>query len=129
MKFGPKTFGAEAGRKRNAMDLHRRIMNIPFAVPDDVAWTHGEIQAAKIGHRDARHAAAELALEADACMQALRDGLGRSPGRADFEAWAISAGFAYRNEHGFWFYRNGGEGMWEAYCAGAASPASARTTS
>lgn len=41
------------------------------------------------------------------------------PERADFEAWAISAGFAYRNHQGFWFYRNGGDGMWEAYCAGA----------
>jgi hypothetical protein len=47
------------------------------------------------------------------------DGLGRPPERADFEAWAVSAGFAYRNHQGFWFYRNGGDGMWEAYCAGA----------
>jgi hypothetical protein len=47
------------------------------------------------------------------------DGLGRSPERADFEAWAVSAGFAYRNHQGFWFYRNGGDGLLEAYCAGA----------
>lgn len=39
--------------------------------------------------------------------------------RADFEAWSVSAGFAYRNHQGFWFYRNGGDGMFEAYCAGA----------
>lgn len=38
--------------------------------------------------------------------------------RADFEAWSVSAGFAYRNHQGFWFYRNGGDGMFEAYCAG-----------
>jgi hypothetical protein len=49
----------------------------------------------------------------------LTDGLGRPPERADFEAWALSAGFAYRNHQGFWFCRNGGDGMWEAYCAGA----------
>lgn len=41
--------------------------------------------------------------------------------RADFEAWSVSAGFAYRNHQGFWFYRNGGDGMFEAYCAGAVS--------
>ena len=41
--------------------------------------------------------------------------------RADFEAWSVSAGFAYRNHQGFWFYRNGGNGMFEAYCAGAVS--------
>ena len=48
------------------------------------------------------------------------DGLGRPPERADFEAWANVAGFGERDAHGkFWFYRNGGDGMWEAYCAGA----------
>lgn len=41
-------------------DLHAAIMNIRFSAPSDVAWTTAEIQAAKIGHRDARHAAAEL---------------------------------------------------------------------
>ena len=49
-----------------------------------------------------------------------RDGLGRPPERADFEAWANVAGFGERDASGkFWFYRNGGDGMWEAYCAGA----------
>lgn len=42
---------------------------------------------------------------------ALSDGLGRPPERADFEAWAISIGLAYRNHHGVWFYRAGGELM------------------
>ena len=48
------------------------------------------------------------------------DGLGRPPERADFEAWANVAGFGERDASGnFWFYRNGGDGMWEAYRAGA----------
>ena len=51
--------------------------------------------------------------------QRLADGLGRPPERADFEAWAVSAGLAYRNNTGLLFYRNGGDGLWEAYCAGA----------
>lgn len=50
----------------------------------------------------------------------LTDGLGLPPERADFEAWANVAGFGERDANGkFWFYRNGGDGMWEAYCAGA----------
>jgi hypothetical protein len=40
---------------------------------------------------------------------------------AAFEAWAIAAGFAYRDKHGFWFYRNGGDGLLEAWTAGAAN--------
>ena len=48
------------------------------------------------------------------------DGLGLLPERADFEAWANVDGFGERDGNGkFWFYRNGGDGMWEAYCAGA----------
>lgn len=53
------------------MDLHGQIMNIQFKQPDDVAWTVAEQQAAKIAHRDARHAAAEMALKADE-LDALR---------------------------------------------------------
>ena len=48
------------------------------------------------------------------------DGLGRSPERTDFDAWAVCAGFADRGVDGrVLFHRNGGDGMWEAYCAGA----------
>ena len=48
------------------------------------------------------------------------DGLGVLPERADFEAWAVSAFFADRDAQGrVFFHRNGGDGMWEAYCAGA----------
>lgn len=50
----------------------------------------------------------------------MTNGLGRPPERADFEAWAVSADFARRDAAGrLWFHRNGGDGMWEAYCAGA----------
>lgn len=39
----------------------------------------------------------------------------------EFEVWAIDAGFAYRNAQGFWFYRNGGDGMMESFHAGKRS--------
>jgi hypothetical protein len=52
-------------------DLHSQIMHLPFANPADVAWTVAEQQAAKLGHRDARHAAAELAVDADRRIEAL----------------------------------------------------------
>jgi hypothetical protein len=38
-----------------------------------------------------------------------------------FEDWAIAAGFAYRDKHGFWFSRNGGDGLLDAWAAGAAA--------
>ena len=56
------------------MDLHGQIMNLPFVEPADVSAYKSEY-AAKLGHRDARHAAAELALNADACIDALRSAL------------------------------------------------------
>ena len=50
----------------------------------------------------------------------LNAGLGRSPERDDFDAWAVCAGFADRAWDGrVLFHRCGGDGMWEAYCAGA----------
>lgn len=50
----------------------------------------------------------------------LSDQLGLPPERADFEGWANVAGFGERDASGkFWFYRNGGDGMLEAYIAGA----------
>lgn len=55
------------------MNLHGQIMNIPFKQPEDVAWTVAEQQAAKIGHREARHAAAELALSADKLIETLQE--------------------------------------------------------
>lgn len=53
------------------MDLHGKIMNIKFTQPD-IAWSEPEILAAKIGHRDARHVAAEIALKADKVIEAAR---------------------------------------------------------
>jgi len=55
------------------MDLHGQIMNLPQTpgLPM-VNATEAQLAAYKIGHRDARHAAAELALKADACVEALR---------------------------------------------------------
>jgi len=45
-----------------SVDLHNAIMNIPAKVPESCA-RHELSLAYKIGHRDARHVAAELALE------------------------------------------------------------------
>ena len=53
------------------MNLHGQIMNLPFVAQPDVT-TYKSEYAAKLGHRDARHAAAELALKADACIEVLR---------------------------------------------------------
>lgn len=53
------------------MDLHVRIMNLP-AYGATLAWANTR-EAYLYGHRDARHAAAELALKAGACIAALRD--------------------------------------------------------
>ena len=53
------------------MDLHGQIMNLPLASLAAHGTTHS--REYKEGHRDARHAAAELALKADACIDALRD--------------------------------------------------------
>lgn len=60
-------------------DLHDEIMRI--AAKPDQEWNGGEQHAYKLGHRDARHAAAELALAAsggnaaspDACPVAITD--------------------------------------------------------
>lgn len=53
------------------MNLHDCIMNIKFPHPD-IKQTASEILAAKTGHRDAKHSAAELALKADAVINAAR---------------------------------------------------------
>jgi hypothetical protein len=49
------------------MDLHSQIMNIPTIV-----GTYNDEFCYKLGHRDARHAAAELALKADARIEELK---------------------------------------------------------
>jgi len=56
------------------MDLHGRIMNLN-CVPDNMDADPKERLAYKVGHRDARHAAAELALAATAEIERLRAAL------------------------------------------------------
>lgn len=51
------------------MDLHSEIMNIK--VDDDHELDHDAYISYKLGHRDARHAAAELSLKADARIEEL----------------------------------------------------------
>jgi hypothetical protein len=54
------------------MTLHGKIMNLPARMPSECAKMAAST-AYKAGHRDARHAAAELALKADALADELRD--------------------------------------------------------
>lgn len=53
------------------MDLHGQIVNLNCKL-ENMDSEPNQRLAYKIGHRDARHAAAELALKADACIEALR---------------------------------------------------------
>jgi hypothetical protein len=61
------------------MELHSEIMNIPVdqdkldAAVQDRHWT----AIYKFGHRDARHAAAELSLKAEARIEELEEMLSR----------------------------------------------------
>ena len=72
------------------MDLHGRIMNLPAT-----GEPAGGSMAYKLGHRDARHAAAELALKADACIEALRmlvaSGNGFKSFDGDTPAWHVKS--------------------------------------
>jgi hypothetical protein len=70
------------------MNLHGKIMNIPAKTPHDLEKADGLVHAYRLGHRDARHAAAELALKADALAEALRDMLMHiGKGREDGVEW------------------------------------------
>ncbi len=57
------------------MTYHDRMMNIPATLPNDMPDSMGEYLptaiACRYGHRDARHAAAEIANEADATIAGL----------------------------------------------------------
>lgn len=56
------------------MDLHAEIMNIQCDTNDECTYKYGQDHhhtSYKIGHRDARHAAAELALKAQARIDEL----------------------------------------------------------
>ena len=55
------------------MNLHGQIMNLAVRKEDKLrAYSVGDALVYEYGHRDARHAAAELALEADAEIERLR---------------------------------------------------------
>jgi len=52
------------------MNLHGQMMNLPMTLEARDAGPYAN--GYKQGHKDARHAAAEAALKADACVEALR---------------------------------------------------------
>lgn len=56
----------------NSMDLHEQIMNLQTPPALTFSGDKSPFIAYKEGHRDARHAAAELALKADAVAHAAR---------------------------------------------------------
>jgi hypothetical protein len=56
------------------MNLHNEIMNIPITV-DRTNWLPLEKNGYAHGHRDARHAAAELSLKAEARIELLETAL------------------------------------------------------
>lgn len=49
-----------AASQQAKANIHSRIMNLPCRVPPELMASKGDATAYKIGHRDARHAAAEL---------------------------------------------------------------------
>jgi hypothetical protein len=51
--------------------LHDRLMNLECVIPDHLEEDAAVRMAYRVGHRDALHAAAELALEADAVRNEL----------------------------------------------------------
>ena len=54
------------------MSLHDDIMNIPAGRTDDTFVDNMDRYFYKEGHRDARHAAAELAIEADKTIEEMK---------------------------------------------------------
>lgn len=78
---------AADGSIRMSNDLHERIMNLPGAGGlSEIGTTHGEQLAYKRGHRDARHAAAELAIAHEATERRLA----AEDEMADAEAQALA---------------------------------------
>ena len=58
------------------MSYHDQIMNIPAEIGGAMfVWPLREVLAFKTGHCDARHAAAEIALQADAKIEFMREAL------------------------------------------------------
>ena len=54
------------------MNLHNEIMNLPCEPSQRDIMNDREITAHKIGHRDARHAAAELAIKSDSLIEEMK---------------------------------------------------------
>lgn len=54
------------------MTLHNEIMNLPCGSKDMAKFAPSEHLAYKVGHRDARHAAAELSLKYEQEIENLR---------------------------------------------------------
>ena len=82
------------------MNLHGQIMNIP-AEPAKVNGSNYALSY-KEGHRDARHAAAELSLVADKMVEALRGIAGKDPAElARDPLWAARVARIALTECGF----------------------------
>ena len=64
---------APAAPAEHALDLHDAIMNLPQNKAAMQHMTPGERLAYRVGHRDARHAAAELALASQTTAPALSE--------------------------------------------------------
>lgn len=58
------------------MSLHDKLMNLPHGATGELYAERAEFLAYKTGHRDARHAAAELAVGQDAVVEKLAEVLG-----------------------------------------------------
>lgn len=67
------------------MNLHNQIMNIPCSETQSrIAVQTKNHQAYKLGHRDARHAAAELSLKAEARIDELEEVLSKLMDKARY---------------------------------------------
>ena len=58
-------------KQPEARNFHARMMNIRADRPSETECGKSIDRAYKIGHRDARHAAAEIAIEADEALRRL----------------------------------------------------------
>lgn len=76
--------------KSTAADLHAAIMNLPCGVPNHDGIPYDFDLAYRTGHRDARHAAAELAASHPA-PQAAAEGVGSIDTPDEFRKWASRA--------------------------------------
>ena len=80
------------------MSLHGEIMNLP-AKPS-ISANASVDHAYRVGHRDARHAAAELALKADAEIERLRSALRNLDSRLrECAALGLAAAEAYDSQY------------------------------